>query len=255
MTANRVQKDLLIVRTADTGWPDAGSLPGPVGDLEEGAIRIWSAAYCDLDPQYDRFSAILSGDEQKKASQFRKPGDKRRWILRHGYLRQVLGSCTGSDPSRLPLVSGDYGKPGFEPGSEFSGVSFSISHTKDIVALAMVKKYEIGLDIVKPDERYPFRDTAEYLFRPEERKAIEEERPDLQYRHFFRIWALKEAVLKAAGGTAMLMRDVDISAIIQRPFVDDWYVLRTCKGEQEFFIHESDGCHGYHYAVAVCRNR
>jgi phosphopantetheinyl transferase len=120
-----------------------------------------------------------------------------------------------------------------------------------MVALAVSRYHDIGIDIVKPDAGYPFSETADYLFTPEENAVIAGTHPDLQYQTFFRIWALKEALLKARGGTAMMMRDTDVSAIIQSPSRDGWYPVRYQQNEQEFFIHESDIGHGHYCAIAT----
>jgi phosphopantetheine--protein transferase-like protein len=81
------------------------------------------------------------------------------------------------------------------------------------VAVAVAGDHEVGVDIVRPDERYPCREVAEFLFSPAERASLARAAAGPQHLHFFRIWALKEALLKARGGTAMMMKDTDTAAI------------------------------------------
>jgi phosphopantetheinyl transferase (holo-ACP synthase) len=245
---NRVLQDSPVVRTVGTGYPSFEEATGIAHELEDGAVHIWSADYGDLHQGYDTLSLVISRDEQKKASKFKKPGDARRWILRHGYLRLVLSSYVGSDPVLLPLVTGNYGKPSLDPKSEVPQISFSLSHTQEMVVLAISKKYDIGIDIVKPDNRYPFQGTTAYLFNTEERAVITKKQPDLQYRQFFRVWALKEALLKASGNDVRMMREADISGIMTDTLLNGIYTVNLGVKDQKCFIRES-GCGADHHCA------
>jgi 4'-phosphopantetheinyl transferase len=244
-------QDQLIVQRIGTGYPFHEGISGTPLGQESNNIHVWTVNYRDLDRDDNGLSALISPDELQRASQFKETRDVRDYILRHGYLRRVLSCYLFCDPARIPLIISDLGKPDLDIRPGFPSLSFSLSHTREMVAFAVSRYQKIGIDIVKPDAGYQFSDTADYLFTPEERAVIAGTHPDQQYQTFFRIWSLKEALLKVRGGTALMMKDTDVSAIIQSPSRDGWYPIRSQEKEQEFFIHESDIGHGHHCAIVA----
>ena len=220
-------------------------------DVSAGSIHIWSARYIDLDSCYPALSPLLTKSERETADTFREPADARCSELRYGLLRIILGEFTGFEPRELVIIKSENGKPSLVLPRGYPVVSFSTSHTKERVAIGIIKNNNIGIDIVKMDRRYPFQDTAEYLFSDKEKALIEGTEPNQQYRQFFRIWALKEALLKASGGTVQMMSDLDVSGVIHNSFVHDFCSI-TCQDVQcQFFIHEFGCGPEHHCAIAV----
>jgi 4'-phosphopantetheinyl transferase len=248
---NKVQKDPRVVRIAATGYPFHGALSRTSPDPGENEIHVWTVHYRDLDRNDNTLSALTSRYERQLASRFKQTRDARNWILRRGYLRLVLGHYLCKDPARIHLITSDNGKPGLDIQCGSYPLSFSLSHTHEMVALAVARHCHIGIDIVKPDVRFPCPETADYLFSPGERAVIAGTPVDRQFHTFFRIWALKEALLKAQGGTAMMMKDTDVSEIVQEKGRNDWYLVRHQQKDHEFFIHESATGQGHYYAVAA----
>jgi 4'-phosphopantetheinyl transferase len=248
---NKVLQYRPFVRTIATGYPFREIMSAKTTGPEGNEIHLWTVPCSDLDRDDLTLSAVISRDEHHKASLFKKTADARDYMLRHGYLRLVLGHYFCSDPALIPLVIADQGKPGLEIRPGFSPLFFSLSRTREMVALAVTRQSDIGIDMVKPDERFPFIETAAFLFTPGERALVSGVQPDLQCRQFFRIWALKEAVLKATGGTAMMMRGTDVSAVVRGIARDGRYPIRYQHGEHAFFIHESAVGNGHYCAIAV----
>ena len=110
-----------------------------------------------------------------------------------------------------------------------------------MVCLGVSRKTSIGLDIVRDDSRYPFSATAEYLFTPGERQWITRAPSHEQQVQFFRIWSLKEALLKAMGSGVGMMQETEVSGIMKNHFLNGYYPVPVGKKERAFFIHES-GC-------------
>ena len=84
---------------------------------------------------------------------------------------------------------------------------FNLSHSEERAVLAISDTAEVGIDLehVRPIEHV---DLARRYFHPDEMAAITASaRYEEQRRAFFRIWTLKEAVVKALG-----MRPVDTSS-------------------------------------------
>jgi hypothetical protein len=72
--------------------------------------------------------------------------------------------------------------------------------------------------------------------------------------HFFRIWSLKEALLKATGSDVSIMKEADVSGIITERFLNGFYTIQLGKKDFQFFIYESDCGEGHHCVIASCRN-
>jgi len=241
-----------VIRTISTRYPFPDTVSAITPVPEGGEIHEWTVFYRDLDDDYEILSTVISHDERQVAMQFKKTTDARDYTLRHGYLRLVLGRYLRTDPARVPLVTRENGKPGIVLPEGTSPLSFSISHSREMVALAVAARFDVGIDIVQPDERYPVQETMDYLWSPEERTEIRKVPADRQRQVFFRAWALKEALLKARGGTAMMMRETDISEIIGLFAAGYQDPVRCRIAGHRFFLSMAPAENGHYCAIAAC---
>jgi 4'-phosphopantetheinyl transferase len=204
--------------------------------LKDNSIHIWSARYGDL----ERHSRILlnsvNREDQKTASAFRNPADTNKYLLRHGLLRIILAHYTHHKPEMVPLKTGKNGKPEMDQKGDPADVLFNLSHTGEMVLIGVTRKHLIGADIVHIDPSYQFQDTAEYMLTPAEKVCMQRIEPVLRSQIFFRIWAIKEAILKATGSTLNLMEKTDLSGMIEdvRGFPE--YSMKYQNMQQSFFI-------------------
>jgi phosphopantetheinyl transferase len=233
--------------------PNKPDLPDPLAHdpITDGMMHIWSARYSDLDQYHPVLSTLICPDEITRAAGFKKNEDARRYLLRHGLLRAILGYYTHQEPVTIRFVMGTTGKPDLDPGANILNIRFSLSHTDEMVGIGISRRSNIGLDIVKIDYRYPFSDTGEYLFSPEERRWIAQTDPEDRRVRFFRIWSLKEALLKATGDNVHMMKEAEVSGIMTGTFLDGFYPVRVGKKERMFFINESSRRGGHHCALAA----
>ena len=234
------------VGTIETALPALGT-PVPItGDQ----LHIWSARYSDLDRYYPVLSDLISAQEVTRAAGFKKSRDAQNYILRKGMVRAVLGQYLQNEPQAVRFLHEENGKPNLDPEGDVHDIRFSLSHTDEMVCLGISKKSRIGLDIVKSDSRYPFLATAQYLFTPGESQWITQTPSHEQHIRFFRIWSLKEALLKAMGGGVGMMQETEVSGIMKNHFLNGLYPVSVRKKEMVFFIHES-GCGIGHHCTLV----
>ncbi|MEO7687828.1 MAG: 4'-phosphopantetheinyl transferase superfamily protein [Sphingomonas sp.] len=143
--------------------------------------------------EFARFAELISPEERARAERYRFERDRRRFIIRRGWLRTLLGRHAGQAPEKLVFTFGAYGKPEL-PG----GLCFSQSHSGDRMMIAL-SDIEVGCDIQKIDEMMDWRPIAESLFSLAERAALAA-LPEVEGRQaFFECWARKEAFVKAIG--------------------------------------------------------
>ena len=125
---------------------------------------------------------------RQKTERIKPPGEKR---LSLGAGVFLLSLFPEKDLSRIRF--GENGKPYFEE----SGVSFNLSHAGQY-AVCAVGRGALGCDI---ERMRPYSErVAERFFHPYETGLLASE-PDPERRQalFFRLWTLKESVLKASG--------------------------------------------------------
>ena len=219
--------------------------------LEKNRIHIWSARYEDLDCHFRVLSEVVSLDEQKTASAFRKPDEARNYLLRHGLVRSILAQYTHHTPEMLSFITGKNGKPELDSQGAVAELSFSLSHTSEMVLIGVTKKRRIGVDIVKMDPSYKFHDSAEYLLTPAEKVFLKSIEPALRYGVFFRIWAIKEAILKVTGSTLALMVKTDLSQIMEEVLSSPEYSMSCLDTHPPLIIWQFTSGFGHHAALAA----
>jgi phosphopantetheinyl transferase len=250
MTGLNAIRDSLKVQVVDSGKPD---LPEQGANVlaKEGLFPIWSARYTDLDRFYPDLSVLVSPEEKHRAAGFKKAGDTRRYILRHGLLRAILEHYTQESPLELSFIYGRSGKPDLDTEGKFPDIRFSLSCTDEMVCVGITRESAIGLDIIRTQPRYSFTAIEHYLFTPGERWWIAQAVPDRRPFRFFRIWALKEALLKATSGDVRIMKEADVSRIMTDTYLGGFYTVNIGEMDQRFFIHESGYDPGHHCTLAV----
>lgn len=88
---------------------------------------------------------------------------------------------------------GENGKPYLDAFSH----SFNLSHSEDLIALIVSdNKADVGIDIQVVRDRYSTEKIAERAFSESERAWMSDKEDG-----FFRLWSMKEALIKAHGGS------------------------------------------------------
>lgn len=248
MNVDNALWDSLNFRAISIGQKFLPEHPLLIPEIESDIIHIWSAEFSDLEVYYENLFALTSKDEREKSCTFRKAEDARRFVIRHGILRLLLSYYTRCEPVLLPLAISEHGKPWMNTEGKFFELSFSLSHTAEVFVIGITKKFDIGIDIVTINPRTPFSEIEQYLFTPGERKWIEQTILEQRTLRFFRIWSLKEALLKATGSEVTMMNEADVSGIISDTFMNGFYTLHLGKTDIRFFIYEFD-CDSRHHCV------
>jgi len=156
-------------------------------------IAVWSWSL-DADPMPSE--ALLSEDEKARGRSFVAAHHRRRFVAARSRLRSLLGQHLGLDPEAIVFVLNAYGKPSVV---QAPSVHFSLSHSGDQALLAVSDTLVVGADLeqVRPLDHL---ELARRNFHRDEVAAIEGKPSESAQRQaFFRIWTLKEAVVKALG--------------------------------------------------------
>jgi 4'-phosphopantetheinyl transferase len=162
-------------------------------------VRVWLIPVDGPAGFAARCADVLDDGERARAAAFEHPRDRRRFTLAHGALRILAGRALGAGPAALAWRPGRHGKPELVP--PWSGLHTSLSHSGDMVAVAVAAGRPVGVDV---QHLVPGLDTvglSARFFPPDEAEYVAAG-PDARVRsdRFAYLWARKEAVVKAAGG-------------------------------------------------------
>jgi 4'-phosphopantetheinyl transferase len=189
------------------GWP-------PPPDrllLENDRVHVWAVELDDETFDTSRGQSFLSPDEQARASRFKFERDRRRYIVAHVALRDILAGYLKAVAADLQFIEVQNGKPKLATPFAAGGIEFNLSHSHERALVAVAQGREVGVDIefVKPD--FSFDEVAERFFTAREVAALRALPVHLQRQAFFKGWTSKEAFLKAKGtGLSGKLDEVEI---------------------------------------------
>ncbi len=158
--------------------------------------------HIDLRPDRDREAravAILDEEEQARWNRFLHPGARRQYALCRAALRINLCKRLGCANGELSFGYLEHGKPFAKVNGAPSRASFNVSHSGRHGLIGFAKQDGLGVDL---EVRTPDRDfdgIGGRVYGPTERRvlsaAVGRGKADL----FYRLWSLKEALIKALG--------------------------------------------------------
>ncbi|GAA4840176.1 4'-phosphopantetheinyl transferase family protein [Kitasatospora terrestris] len=143
---------------------------------------------------------VLDAEERQRAHAFRRESDREAYVLAHAVLRGLLGSHLGMDAATLPLTREPCtgcGGPHGRPVLRGNGVHFSLSHSGDLVMVALATS-PVGVDVEQVPSRQATHDVQAMLHPAEAAELmamLDEDRPAAVAR----AWVRKEAYLKGLG--------------------------------------------------------
>ena len=147
----------------------------------------------------DRAFRWLDDSERERSQRFISKEVRRRFVLCRAALRENLCSIQGCSNSELSFSYERLEKPvAYVSGVRMAG-DFSVSHSFENGLLAFSEEGKIGADIEDRKLRHDIDGPIRDVFSPEEQQALDSAPPSARVDMFFRLWTLKEAIIKATG--------------------------------------------------------
>jgi 4'-phosphopantetheinyl transferase len=162
-------------------------------------VLLVSATEPDVIPAH--MLSALTPDENARAARFFRSRDRWLFVLGRALVHHGLRERFGITQARLHVPAGG-GKPTLDPPRD--GIDFSLSHTQGYVACAFGRGCELGIDVERHDRAVEAEGIAGAYFAAAERELLHHTDPSGRGEVFLRLWALKEAVVKATG-TGLLL--------------------------------------------------
>lgn len=182
-------------------------------------------AYVNLEQPYDviqQLEGTLSAEEWARAGRFHFAEDARRYIVRRGCLRHLLGHLLQVAPWEISFVLGAQGKPRLAVPFDRSGLSFNLSDSGEMALFAWTTGGEIGVDIEQLRALPDAEALAQRFFAPPELDWLMQQPVDERSTAFYRTWTCKEAALKALGDGLTAPLDAFVAAHWRVPARIEW---------------------------------
>ncbi|MEJ2284848.1 MAG: 4'-phosphopantetheinyl transferase superfamily protein [Desulfobacterales bacterium] len=181
-------------------------------NFSKNEIHIWQI---DLDNSIfktDDLIQVLSGDEIERAKRYHFLTDKKRFIVRRGLLRLILGSYLSTVPNDLNFYYKNNGKPAVYNELNKEIIKFNLSFSKGLALLGFTNNVEIGLDIEQMRNISEKDNIVLQLFSDKEKEIFSSSPQNQREEVFFTIWSRKEALIKATGkGLYSDLTNIDVS--------------------------------------------
>jgi len=202
---------------ASTDWGILHLMSGipDIPALTPNDVHVWMFPTDISADQCAELRKILSPEECARADRFMFESDRFRFIASHAELRIRLGAYCATPPETLAFGAADHGKPFLlEPSIP---IQFNLSHSGTRAALIVTPGMRCGIDIEKMRSRISDRAISERFFCARENRWLQSLPSGERVRGFFRLWAVKESILKADGkGLSLSLSAVDASDVLSR---------------------------------------
>lgn len=166
------------------------------------ALDLWITHLdeCLAPARLAAYSQLLPADETERARRFHFQRDRDRHVVTRALLRTVLASIVGERPEALQFATGPHGKPFLQHDSDIGRrLSFSLSHTDDLVMLGVTQDHALGIDVENTTRQAPLDVVHRHFADVEVRAFNALTHPQQQTDLFWSCWTLKESLIKATG--------------------------------------------------------
>jgi 4'-phosphopantetheinyl transferase len=219
--------------------------------LSANEVDVWyhelTAAH---DPVVVDAETLLSQEERARRDRFLFPRDRQAFTAAHALVRSALSLYEPTKADRWQFDKGEHGKPAIvREQAGYPPLKFNLSHTREIVAVAITRGAEVGVDVERICGTVAVRDVPLQCFTAHEMRMLAACDSDHYAARFIELWTLKEAYSKATGLGLSYRLD---------SFGFDWESgtgLRFWPGERDGewrFVLTAIG-HDYRLAVAIQR--
>lgn len=166
------------------------SLPlSRVPSLRSGEAHVWMM-------RLENLPVMETRTPERRVDALRQRRMGQRFVL-----RLLLGAYLGVPGRDVALSRTDAGKPVLAPSHSDSELAFNLSHAGALLAVAVARGVAIGIDIESRDRHVRTAALARRCFSDAERRRLAELADGDARTEFLRRWSVREAVIKARGGT------------------------------------------------------
>ena len=169
-------------------------------EIGPGEAHLWYVLTAEVSQpaHLAALEALLTPEEHARRARYRMDRDRHHYLVARGLVLWLLSRYLKVPPAALQFRTGQHGKPELAIGSTPSPLKFNQSQAAGVVACAIARDVEIGLD-VEDRARATDIDAVASSFARAERSDLDALRGTARQDRFLAYWTLKEAYLKARG--------------------------------------------------------
>ncbi|MCB1899408.1 MAG: 4'-phosphopantetheinyl transferase superfamily protein [Rhodocyclaceae bacterium] len=142
---------------------------------------------------------LLSPEESKRASRYRFDVDHRQFVVGRVILRSLLAMYLNMDASQISFCYGSFGKPRLAPDLQAANLEFNLSHSEDMLILAVAGGRSVGVDLEHVRRAPDVMCALDSFLTAAEIRAMRLNPTAEKSRQCLRAWIRKEALVKADG--------------------------------------------------------
>lgn len=166
--------------------------------VSEGVTVLRVELGSDADREADAV-AILDEEERERWRRYPYAGPRRQFALCRAALRAALCEELRCGNEQLAFPTTEDGKPWATLKGAPAPVSFSVSHSGRVGLIAFAPEGRLGVDVEEFAPRRNLELLMDGVLGEAEKAEIAPRQGAAQVRSFFRLWTMKEALLKAHG--------------------------------------------------------
>ncbi|WP_089342359.1 4'-phosphopantetheinyl transferase superfamily protein [Burkholderia singularis] len=143
----------------------------------------------------------LSGDERERARRFVRTEDALRHAATRAVLRMLIGAALEIPAASLRFMVDAHGRPRLAPehAKLAPTLDFNVSHSGEHALIGWSRTARVGVDIEAQREGIDWWSLSRAVFAPADEAALAALPEAEREAAFYRVWAAKEALLKALG--------------------------------------------------------
>jgi 4'-phosphopantetheinyl transferase len=208
--------------------PPWGARPASL-TIPASEVHIWRVSLDSAASQVEQLSLLLSAAERERAERFHFDRDRRRMIVAHAALRDILSRYGCGTAAALRFGLGLHAKPYLMDECGGEAIRFNLTHSGELALVAIAFRREVGVDVEQIRD-LDYLQLAAHSFAPSEAAALSALPTAWQATGFFNCWTRKEAYIKARGdGLALPLDQFAVSLAPGQPAA----LLYSQAGEQE----------------------
>ncbi len=161
-----------------------------------------SVVHVDLTPNTARERQArewLNKEEADRWHRFLHPRPQREYSLCRAALRSLLCEQLGCQNDELSFVTSHQGKPRAVVDGKRVPIHFNVSHSGQHGLIAISSAGRIGVDVEERIPRHDLEGTVGMILAAGERRAAARLNGEQQIYLLYRLWTMKEALVKALG--------------------------------------------------------
>ena len=170
--------------------------------------------HVDLSPQPEGEQAAfgwLNAVEQARWRKFRLEPPRREFALCRAALRAILCRRLACANGELAFEEGQHGKPEARLDGKSASISFNVSHSGRHGLIALAGEGRLGVDVEQRDTRRDLDMLIDEALTAEEKSRLAGVDANRRRQLFFRMWTMKEALIKALGkGFSLHVSELEI---------------------------------------------